>query len=824
MISNPEGTSTPRRVSTPTDRQQVTDLFQLVNSWSPRATIRVARTGTNTYRTAALPAAAPTVPYAFHLADDAARVWLIGAAFGNGHGTPAKDAAHLSAWLTSRDVPHLLCDSGDNNGGRHLWIRLRKPVTAAAAKELGQLLSRRYRSFDPTPLLNTGTGALAAPGSPHRSGGVVTPLTTASRNPLDALAWADQGEHPSVVADLCGYLSARTSTTKTPPQTATNDESSPNIVFAACAPRLAARHTCRLWEPPLAPTERGTFGRSRPLVKRLPTVPAAVPIFDSRGRTNLLVLDFDSKHQGPAAVQRDVDQACELITSCGGRVVVDRSTSGGMHVLIPLAAGSTFRVDDLRALMNTLDTRFPTLDKTPMLNERAGCITPPGSPCREGGHRQLAAPLADAVEAFTIRSAHDFILTFSEVLGVPLAHDLDLPSSTDNVESAAAPLSHSARFPQDILDFAETGVLPPHWVGASPSEGRQKVLAQAALRGWDLTDVVDRINDGTWAGLGNCYSQYRHPKQIKTRLTYDWIKACRFVQEVATRFRSCTHKKVDTGGDAPRERTSPTLSTWLASATAWADSEWANPAHRSTIQAVLQALAFAAAVSGEISERGIPTTGIGGRSLSVAAGMMPESTLWQVLREIRDIPGSPVLLIRPAYGVQPDKYALVPPVDIAITDIHLDRSRVEPVHAAWTVLGLRCRRVYELITRNGLTRPAEIFAAAHTSTSTGYEILAVLTTAGLITREHGYIAGPRSLTDIEFAHGLDLVRTERLERHRIERDAWRKWLDLKLIPPADPVDLSIEPPTATNVPWSDSDTEEYLAVVVATGPPPLVTV
>ena len=67
--------------------------------------------------------------------------------------------------------------------------------------------------------------------------------------------------------------------------------------------------------------------------------------------------------------------------------MVDQSTNGGRHILVPLAHSAT--VDDLRPLLYVLAERCPTLDISPMLNPRTGCLTPPGSPCREGGHRTL---------------------------------------------------------------------------------------------------------------------------------------------------------------------------------------------------------------------------------------------------------------------------------------------------------------------------------------------------------------------------------------------------------------------------------------------------
>ena len=39
-----------------------------------------------------------------------------------------------------------------------------------------------------------------------------------------------------------------------------------------------------------------------------------------------------------------------------------------------------------------------------MTNPKTGCITAPGSPCRQGGYRILDGPIPAAVEALTTRS------------------------------------------------------------------------------------------------------------------------------------------------------------------------------------------------------------------------------------------------------------------------------------------------------------------------------------------------------------------------------------------------------------------------------------
>jgi len=60
----------------------------------------------------------------------------------------------------------------------------------------------------------------------------------------------------------------------------------------------------------------------------LPAVPAAVPVYSGAGDTRCLVVDLDTGHGGPAAVQRDAAAVRDLVRVAGGRVITDESPSG----------------------------------------------------------------------------------------------------------------------------------------------------------------------------------------------------------------------------------------------------------------------------------------------------------------------------------------------------------------------------------------------------------------------------------------------------------------------------------------------------------------
>ncbi|WDF35186.1 hypothetical protein PTW37_17070 (plasmid) [Arthrobacter agilis] len=82
------------------------------------------------------------------------------------------------------------------SGGRHLYVPLQEPLTAAEARQLVEALARRAVSLDPSPHQNVVHGCIRVPGSAHKAGGhqkLVTPLTDAygiltRRNPATAVA------------------------------------------------------------------------------------------------------------------------------------------------------------------------------------------------------------------------------------------------------------------------------------------------------------------------------------------------------------------------------------------------------------------------------------------------------------------------------------------------------------------------------------------------------------------------------------------------------------------------------------------------------------
>lgn len=606
----------------------------------------------------------------------------------------------------------------------------------------------------------------------------------------------------------------------------------PTLVWKRLAPLTAApgRHRVRLWNPR---TEK--FSDTAQLTDRLPTRPAAVYLYSHR-RTQLVALDFDTKRLGSAAADTDLATATAWITQCGGVIVTDRSTSGGRRLLCPLAIGTSASLDEMVQLVRSLAARLPTLDITPNTNAETGCMTPPGSPCREGGYRQLDGSLDEAVEAFTTRSAPDLLPRLYMLLGAlkpsPLRRtDTSMGTAAyttgdgDNLRIAQPFIRHDP-LPAAVNDFATHAIMSPTrptWL--SHHEARQSVVTQAVARGHSLSDLRNMIApSGPWhRGLGRAYQRYHH--RVDQALTRDFTKALHWLSTNVLKSPPPRHKIQYSPGGQQGPQGPPELREWLANAMAWADGEFAGKRYRWTVHAVLQAMAFHALVSGE-RQAGSWLVGVGGRSLSLGSGLLSEDTMWRVLADLRERAGAPLVLVRKHIGTEADVYALTNQNRVNSDSVRASRVRIEPVHDAWIVLGHHLRRIYELVALHGLTRKADIYAAAAVPRTTGDAMVIDLEVAGLLARTGwGTVAqGAQSLDAIAERQRLQDDRDERITRHRSERTDWRAWL-------AERERRLQSDPSAGNAVRNEGagtdqgrhvDVEEYAAwleAVMATGPP-----
>ena len=565
---------------------------------------------------------------------------------------------------------------------------------------------------------------------------------------------------------------------------------SPEKVWQTLAPLLSApgRRSMRVYD-----AATGKFSEAAKFTKRLPKLPAATYLYTTKARTHLLALDFDDSRGDRAAVEADVATAAEWITRCGGVIVTDRSPTG-MHLLCPLAVGTTATFNEINHLVRMLEARLPTLDKTPNTNPESGCLSAPGTPAKRGGYRQLDGPLSAAVDAFTTRSAPSLLPRLYELLGAlkpspatthpatnaPPATPAEYCTGEGNDQRLAPRWVRDDPIHPDITHYAQHGTMPTgqrQW--DTHSEARMAVLTAAIARGHSLTSITAlSAPGGPWhQGLGQAYSRYKH--HAHTALHRDFTKALNWLCTNVLKHRHAQHKSKNsqggTKGTGPRGPLS--LRIWLASAMHWADTEFKGKRYRWTVHAVLQTLASNALRAGE-EINGVWVVGVGGRNLSLGTGLLSEDAVWRVLRDLRDTPGAPLILTRRGVGIEPDVYALTSPAGITTSESRARQVRVEPVHDAWSVLGHHLRRIYELVAHHGLTTRADLYAAAAVSASAGDEAVTALEIAGLLARTgRGTVSpGATTLDSVAAAHDTDGLREDRITRYKAERDQWHAWL------------------------------------------------
>ncbi len=117
-----------------------------------------------------------------------------------------------------------------------------------------------------------------------------------------------------------------------------------------------------------------------------PTRPYAVHLANKSGASRVLALDFDSAKS--ASLQDDVAGVRFLLSNVGARwVEADSGPTGGVHVFVPFQQHLEFPA--VRALAEALSSRFGSLDVSMLLNPRTGAIRPPNAPHRVSGRSVL---------------------------------------------------------------------------------------------------------------------------------------------------------------------------------------------------------------------------------------------------------------------------------------------------------------------------------------------------------------------------------------------------------------------------------------------------
>jgi hypothetical protein len=527
----------------------------------------------------------------------------------------------------------------------------------------------------------------------------------------------------------------------------------------------------------------------RALTGRLPTVPAAVPIYSAGGDTKVLVIDLDSARGGIEAVRRDCTALIGLVDRAGGRVIVDESPNGGRHVYVPLADPIGFH--EARDLAMALALRTPSMDPTPNQNLIDGLIRPPGSRHHSGGHQILLGPLADAHQLAVTGNPPEVLRTLQEFLTDDLAALARQQGASDppGQDLADHPRRATPReLAPDYLRIATTGLYDTGRY-RSPSEARQAVLTAAVWAGLTLAAVAARVENGTWPGLASFYTRYR-PGTRRKAMVADWRKAQAWVaahhdtqQTVPLVHKSPTSEPPPQGGhlhqdqqDIDRARGSAAEYQWIRT---WRNAlqllEHARYGDRAGLAArwILRAMGEAAMKTGS------RYIAFGTRSLSIATGL-DHTTVAAHLRRLRDEPDPMIDLIENDRGLQGDLYQLRIPDEITVraTTMAWRPGKIHGLRPAFRELGHTAAFVYEALEHTDSVSSFDLVARTGLSRSAVYEALETLAAWNLIRSTAGRWSRVTSTSLNQLAEqfgSTDIIRAL-IEHHRQERAAYRRAL------------------------------------------------
>lgn len=558
-------------------------------------------------------------------------------------------------------------------------------------------------------------------------------------------------------------------------------------VWATLAPRLAARGRVRVAR------DGRNYRRKheRRVTGTLPSQPAAVLVYDDNGCAPVFVVDLDAKGPEPT-VERDYVALIALLEAAGlTSWFSDHSPSGGRHLYVPVAGGIPFT--EARDASRMLEHRLTSADKLPMSGISEGCIRPPGSVHRTGGHQVLDCTLEHAVavlESPNSPQAWDRFTAELQRHHGPLPAPAASPIEMVDDDTRLDPLPGYTTAPSDNFQaIARTGDYDTTRY-ASPSEARQAVLWASAASGWRLVDVARRIEDGTWPGLASFYARYSAGHRHKA-LSRDWQRALSFEKrrreshrDNSVRLRTTSPHKTQRGerpGSAIVQRPAA-ISQWIREWLAAVDFLHGPETHLG-VRAVLYALAEAAALTqSRVVEHG-------NRSLAIATGL-DHSSVGRVLRLLEDQPSDRLLLqiVRRAKGVHAHAYELrIPPLLAPkCAEKPWRAGRIHAIRPVFRDLGLPAAFVYaalEQVRHRGEASIGgrELARLARVGVTSTYEALQTLATHGLAERVPpdqggGWRLGDASLAQLAESWGItDAIRAQ-MARYRAERAIWRHWL------------------------------------------------
>ena len=218
-----------------------------------------------------------------------------------------------------------------------------------------------------------------------------------------------------------------------------------------------------------------------------------------------LVFDFD---EGPTyAPHVDAREAFWYLEVCGFAPVLAESGGGGYHVLARLSVPTHAHV--IGPIVSNLHNFWPSLDISPMVNPRTGCIRPPGS-LHRSGHRSRV--IAGSLTAFTSTPAKDALDRLESLTQ-------SSPSATPaTVATQSKPISDKA---YRLLRYGDTEQAFP-----SRSEMIQAIAYSYVRAGKSVTALFRALRDK--ANLGGVKVQRMPLKRAEQYVERSYFKAVSF--------------------------------------------------------------------------------------------------------------------------------------------------------------------------------------------------------------------------------------------------------------------------------------------------------
>ncbi|MCL3863020.1 helix-turn-helix domain-containing protein [Actinotalea sp. K2] len=518
----------------------------------------------------------------------------------------------------------------------------------------------------------------------------------------------------------------------------------------------------------------------RPLSQALPSAPAAVRVYGPDGCCAALCLDLDASRGGPGAVQSDAQRLSAWLTRHGARHVTDVSPSGGVHIYVPIAGRIPY--DTAREVVEALAASHPTLDAGPHRSLKTGCIRPPGSAHKAGGHQELTMPLGAAYDVLRRSNPPQVLTALRGDLKAAIAAWRTAQVAPQSAALEENPNRRLGQLSTRLRLLAETGLIDPSRY-TSPSEARQAVIAGAVAAGWTLADVAARLADGRWPGLASLYARYS-PTQRHRALARDWHGAQRFITTAREHPRPATGKSAvrishtsapKTHGGPPAASSAQSehehIRTWRTALRVVEQGRF--PGRAGYLKRfVLRALGEAAHKSGS------RYVAFGTRSLAVATGA-DHSTVAGVLRALAAEPGGWIDLVNPARGENADLYELTLPKDLAenAPDLRWDKGKAHALRPVFRTLGPVAALVFEAIENDRAHTVTSLVSATGIARSSVHLAVDTLAAHGLVERQDGRLVPlPHNLLRAAEQLGVLEDVVTQLRRYAQDRARWHAYL------------------------------------------------